>query len=89
MALSVGEQRILDGISRQVAAEDPEFHRRLAAFGAGDGSPLGFPGRWIVLPVAMAIMVLVAMVALFVAVGTTRTAPDTAHVSHSRTAAHR
>jgi DUF3040 family protein len=83
VTLSVREQQVLGEISRQVAAEDPAYHRRLARFGGYETSALGLPGRWAAFPAALIGIVLVAMIALFVAVGTPGSGHDAPRATHS------
>ncbi|WP_026410916.1 DUF3040 domain-containing protein [Actinomadura oligospora] len=60
MALSAGEHRTLAEIARRVAADDPEFGRRLSAFGGYETSVLGLPSGWTLVPVALVGAILVA-----------------------------
>lgn len=59
MALTAGEHRTLTEIARRTAADDPEFGRRLSAFGGYEASVLGLPSRWTLIPVALAGVLLV------------------------------
>ncbi|MFC5184654.1 DUF3040 domain-containing protein [Actinomadura harenae] len=53
MALTAGEHRTLTEIARRLTSDDPEFGRRLSAFGGYETSALGLPSRWTLVPVAL------------------------------------
>jgi hypothetical protein len=94
MALSMDEQRILDGMERKLADEDPRLATRLAAFGQPRLPVLLGSGRaraaFVLISLALA-----AMVALMVysmrpySVGQPRHEPGTTQSSTSPTAAAR
>ncbi|WP_067812022.1 DUF3040 domain-containing protein [Actinomadura kijaniata] len=71
MALSRAERRTLDEIARRVAAEDPEYARRLSAFGGHEAGALGLPARRSLLPVVLVGVLLAVSFAAF-AVATAR-----------------
>jgi hypothetical protein len=82
MALSVNEQRVLNEIADRMAAEDPDYARRLSQFGGYETSALGMPGKWVALPVAILGIVLAAMAGLFFAVSTHGVTPNVAQIQH-------
>lgn len=77
MALSAGERDALAVIADRAAAEDPEYARRLAAFGGYEVSPLGAPSKWTAFPVAV-VGVILALGALAVPFFTASDHPQTA-----------
>ncbi|MFG2001233.1 DUF3040 domain-containing protein [Spirillospora sp. NPDC048911] len=74
MGLSAAEHRVLDEIAERTAAEDPAYGRRLAAFGGYEGSALGLPSRWALLPVVL--VGLLMLVVFFAAVIATASHDD-------------
>ncbi|MDX6740553.1 DUF3040 domain-containing protein [Actinocorallia sp. A-T 12471] len=62
--LSAAERAAVAELAGRVAAEDPEFARRLDRFGGYDVSPLGLPSRWTAVPAAL-VAALIALGALF------------------------
>ncbi|MBO2450014.1 DUF3040 domain-containing protein [Actinomadura barringtoniae] len=54
MGLSVAETRKLNEIAALVAKDDPDYSRRMASFGGYEGSVLGLPARWTLVPVILA-----------------------------------
>ncbi|MBW8483282.1 DUF3040 domain-containing protein [Actinomadura parmotrematis] len=60
MELSQAENRVLEDIGRRIAAEDPGYAARLSAFGGYEGSALGMPSRWTLLPVVIVGLLMVA-----------------------------
>ncbi|MEU5880702.1 DUF3040 domain-containing protein [Spirillospora sp. NPDC047279] len=61
MGLSAAENRVLNEIARRTAAEDPEYTRRLSAFGGYDSSVMGLPSRWALLPVVLVGLLMLAV----------------------------
>ncbi|GAA2591240.1 DUF3040 domain-containing protein [Actinomadura fulvescens] len=69
MTLSAAERRVLDEIAEGTAAEDPEYSRRLSAFGGYEGSALGLPSRWALLPVLLVGLLMLVLVFAAAATG--------------------
>lgn len=87
MALSMDEQRILDGMERKLADEDPKLASRLAAFGQPRLPVLLGSGKaraaFVLISLALAAMVALMVYSMrpFPAEG--RHAPSTSHTSPS------
>jgi len=83
MGLSVAETRKLNEIAARVAADDPAYSRRMSSLGGYEGSVLGLPTRWTLVPVFLVgALLLVGFLAATVATansaegsGVTDTAP--------------
>jgi hypothetical protein len=90
MALSMDEQRILDGMERKLADEDPKLASRLAAFGQPRLPVLLGSGKaraaFVLISLALAAMVALMVYSMrpFPAEG--RHAPSTPHTSPSASA---
>jgi hypothetical protein len=54
MVLSAAETRKLNEIAARVAEDDPAYSRRMSSFGGYEGSVLGLPTRWTLVPVILA-----------------------------------
>ncbi|MFC6886305.1 MULTISPECIES: DUF3040 domain-containing protein [Actinomadura] len=88
MPLSETESRALERLARRTAAEDPEYARRLAAFGGYEASPLGLPSAWTLLPVVLAVLLLLAVLFAAALAGHRHTAPSHTPASPPRAGAH-
>ncbi|MER6945696.1 DUF3040 domain-containing protein [Nonomuraea sp. NPDC000554] len=75
MALSARERSVLDGVARQVRAEDPTLAQDLSEHGSGAVTSERIPSLWEAWPVALVAVALVAFALTLLLTGSPETLP--------------